>query len=125
MAEYIDRKELLENLKKFAPEHYSALVNTLITKQPAVDVVSMAVHQQVRWERDTAIGQLEEYGICFGEKKKDLVEVVRCKDCKLWQKSDAKMGNSFDDMQYVGSCEWANYRRFENDFCSYGERKTE
>lgn len=75
MADYINREELIKNLKKFAPEHYSALVNTLIEKQPAADVVSIGVHQQVRWERDTAIEQLEEYGVCFGEKKKDLVEV--------------------------------------------------
>lgn len=41
MAEYIDRQELLKNLNKFAPEHYSALVNTIITKQPAADVVEV------------------------------------------------------------------------------------
>lgn len=38
MAEYIDRNELIKNLNKFAPEQYSALVNMIITKQPAVDV---------------------------------------------------------------------------------------
>lgn len=38
MAEYIDREELIENLNKFAPEYYNALINLLITKQPAVDV---------------------------------------------------------------------------------------
>ena len=31
----ISRKELIENLNKFAPEHYTALVNELIMKQPA------------------------------------------------------------------------------------------
>lgn len=31
----ISRKTLLENLNRFAPEHYSELVNDLITKQPA------------------------------------------------------------------------------------------
>ena len=30
----ISRKSLIENLNKFAPEHYSALVNDLITKEP-------------------------------------------------------------------------------------------
>ena len=34
MAEYINRAELIENLNKFAPEHYNALINQLITKQP-------------------------------------------------------------------------------------------
>lgn len=39
--EYIERNELIENLNRFAPEHYSALINMLITKQPAVDVVEI------------------------------------------------------------------------------------
>lgn len=30
----IRRKSLIENLNKFAPEHYSALVNDLIAKEP-------------------------------------------------------------------------------------------
>ena len=30
----INRKSLIENLNKFAPEHYSALVNDLIAKEP-------------------------------------------------------------------------------------------
>lgn len=41
MAEYIDREELIENLNKFAPEHYNALINQLITKQPTADVVEV------------------------------------------------------------------------------------
>ena len=38
MDEYINRAELIENLNKFAPEHYNALINQLITKQPTADV---------------------------------------------------------------------------------------
>ena len=38
MVEYINRVELIENLNKFAPEHYNALINQLITKQPTADV---------------------------------------------------------------------------------------
>ena len=30
----ISRKSLIKNLKKFAPEHYTALVNDLIMKEP-------------------------------------------------------------------------------------------
>lgn len=41
MAEYINRAELIENLNKFAPEHYNALINQLITKQPTADVVEV------------------------------------------------------------------------------------
>lgn len=41
MSDYIDRKELIENLNTFAPEHYNALINMLIEKQPSVDVVKV------------------------------------------------------------------------------------
>ncbi len=39
--EYIERNELIENLNRFAPEHYNALVNQIITKQPAADVAEV------------------------------------------------------------------------------------
>lgn len=74
MADYINREELIKDLKKFAPEHYLALVNTLIEKQPAADVVSVGVLQQVMWERDIAISQLESYGVGFAEEA-DVVKV--------------------------------------------------
>lgn len=41
MAEYIEREALIEKLNKFAPEQYNALVNMLIEKQPAADVVEV------------------------------------------------------------------------------------
>lgn len=41
MAEYIDKNGLIKALNKFAPEHYNALVNQLITKYPAADVVEV------------------------------------------------------------------------------------
>ena len=53
----------------------------------------------------------------------DAVPVVRCRECKHWEPSGSKAGNSFSDMEYIGGCEFANYYRRESDFCSYGERK--
>ena len=47
MPEYIERESLIENLNKFAPEQYNALVNMLIEKQPTADVVE-AMHS--KWE---------------------------------------------------------------------------
>lgn len=41
MEEYISRKETLENLKKFAPEHITPLIEQLVMKQPAADVVEV------------------------------------------------------------------------------------
>lgn len=48
MIDYIERNELIKNLKYFAPEHYSDLINELITKQPAADVAPV-VHGH--WEQ--------------------------------------------------------------------------
>ena len=84
MAEYINREELIKDLNKFAPEHYSALVNTLIEKQPAADVVSVGVLQQVMWEIDIAISQLESYGVGFAEE----ADVTKVKHGK-WLRTDA------------------------------------
>ena len=39
--EYIEREELLNNLKQFAPEHLTQLIVDLVKKQPAADVVEV------------------------------------------------------------------------------------
>lgn len=65
-----------------------------------------------KWERDIALSQLEEYGIGFAEKKRDdLVEVVRCKDCRHWnsETKGCKRNPSVEAWQ-------------EDDFCKYGKR---
>ena len=55
----------------------------------------------------------------------DAVEVVRCKDCKHWKPSGSMAGNTEYDLQPIGGCKWVNCCRKANDFCSYGERRTE
>ena len=76
---YIEREELFNNLKRFAPEHLTPLIVNLVKKQPTADVV----------------------------------EVVRCKDCKHLM---------FSDM--YGECSQAHMGIVRpDDFCSYGERK--
>ena len=46
--EYIERNSLIENLRKFAPEQYTDLINQLILKQPTEDVQPV-VH--AKWEK--------------------------------------------------------------------------
>ena len=41
MSRYIDREDLLKNLKRFAPEHLTPLIVMLIEKQPTADVVEV------------------------------------------------------------------------------------
>ena len=60
----------------------------------------------------------------------DVVEVVRCRECKYWGDEDGKLQDS--DGVLFARCKIHNYLLDgrhtgwcpkENDFCSYGERK--
>lgn len=45
MTDLISREALIEHLRQFAPEHYNAIVNDVITKEPvAFD------REKVRWQ---------------------------------------------------------------------------
>ena len=76
----------------------------------AADVVSKGVYEQVQWERDMAMQQLEEHGIPFGGTADNVVEVVRCKDCEHYKGEQ-------------NNCWLMRAKMKPNDFCSYGERK--
>ena len=91
----------------------------MIDNAPTIDVVSVGVLEQYKWERDVAISQLEELGIGFGQKKPDMVEVVRCKDCKYW--GTDYMGQT----EYIKECKLAHYMTGCNGYCVYGEVQNE
>ena len=67
MGEYISRKETLENLKRFAPEHITPLIEQLIMKQPAADVVEGVRCGKCRHWLETGYDPLLErkYGHCY------------------------------------------------------------
>lgn len=115
--EYIDREDALDELLyKMTGTGYQSRARSAIKCLPAADVVSREAFEQVKWERDAAMKQLEEHGIPFGGKA-DVVEVVRCKDCKSWG------GVTFG---YICR-EWSgmtfrNYTKPDH-YCSRGERK--
>lgn len=58
-------------------------------------------------------------GIALDKSEADVVQVVRCKDCKRWMKDVAGCSD------FVGRCEWANYMVGANGYCVYGERKVD
>lgn len=68
----ISRKSLIENLNKFAPEHYTALVNDLIMKEPTA------------FDKEKVIEDLQEagqscneaYDICGAEAIEYAIEIV-------------------------------------------------
>lgn len=73
-------------------------------------------YEQVKWERDCAIQQLQEdYGVGLGKMKpENLVEVVFCKDCKY---------AFFYPRTLMYECgRMEDTLMFPEDFCSYGER---
>lgn len=65
----------LNNPDKTKAYGYDAIaILTEIEYAPEADVVSAKAYEQVKWERDTAIEQLQSYGVGFGENK-ELAEV--------------------------------------------------
>lgn len=71
MPEYIKLEPLREEVLNDI-EHDGDTVNYflgIVDSQPAADVVSREVFEQVKWERDTALITLEKHGIGLGEKK--------------------------------------------------------
>ena len=106
------RKVTNETLKKI----YDAING--YESRDAEKVVLREVYDQMRWERDIAISQLEELGVGFGEEMPDMARVVRCKNCKHW-------GTGYGgETEHIKVCEYANYMVGKNGYCVYGERKT-
>ena len=128
--EYIERWALIEKSRKVSEYDeagfhvsYNAVSVGDIYEAPAADVVSRGVFEQIKWERDMAMQQLEEHGIPFGAKA-DVVAVVRCKDCDYWKDTSDDTATE----PHWGECRkpLGDYRYCETaecDFCSYGERK--
>ena len=53
MSRYIDREDLLKNLKRFAPEYLKPLIVSLIEKQPTADVVEVVRCKDcTEWNKD-------------------------------------------------------------------------
>ena len=53
MGRYINREDLLKNLKQFAPEHLTPLIVMLIEKQPTADVVEVVRCKDcTEWDKD-------------------------------------------------------------------------
>lgn len=121
MDECIKREAVIEAIMSEPPDaHYPQWYVDKIKSIPAADVVSKGLYEQIKWERDVALAQLEEYGVSLGEKA-DVAEVVRCKDCKWY--SELVCGEG----KLLGSKGWCNEVMARpmpsNGFCSFGERE--
>lgn len=65
MKEYIERETLLHKIR-WASSAEEAVMS--VRRIPAADVISKGLYEQIKWERDVALAQLEEYGVSLGEK---------------------------------------------------------
>ena len=74
---------------------------------------SKAIKAVTGWETDPTDDELKM--ALSNVPSADVVEVVRCKDCKHYKTMFCKMDIWHKDITL--------YRAEENDFCSYGERK--
>jgi hypothetical protein len=70
-----------------------------------------AVHNAPYWATEAAYKNGYEAG------KRDAVEVVRCKDCRLWIRNGGFTNGP------TGHCFCHDIVTTAHDFCSYGERK--
>lgn len=62
----ISRKSLIENLKQFAPEHYNALVNNLIMKEPTA------------FDKEKVINEIRNvpHGYYNAETENEIIEII-------------------------------------------------
>ncbi len=66
MARYIDADALRKHVRLHCGDCGDAI--ECIAEAPTENVVSASAYDQVRWERDVAIEQLESYSVSLGEK---------------------------------------------------------
>lgn len=89
-----------------------------------IDAVSKGVYDQVRWERDVAIAQLEELGIGFGQKKPD-IDVVQLAKFEMFDRiTSVWYGKRIFFMQDDGmvyskiDCDMITFDQAVDEFCS-------
>lgn len=113
MGRLVDANKVIENIDEWLDcvgyatigkglSYYAELMGC-IEEAPTVETVPKGAYEQVEWERDMAVSQLNDYGVQLGEQA-DCVRVVRCKDC----------------VYYGGDTCW---NEWFDGFCSYGKRR--
>ena len=100
------------------------IIIDLLDKQPTADVVESKQIEQIKWERDTAIKQLESYGVGFGEK----ADVVRVKHGEWELKSEIHTWFDDVDEEFYVECpfchrtEWIPFEFEEEKMLEYARK---
>ena len=74
MSDLIERQAAIDKFREVLGEGYVATLPSIearLNELPTADVVSREVVNQIKWERDTAVQQLEELGYGFGERREE------------------------------------------------------
>ena len=118
LLERLSFKRMADMKRNIYPGLESAIAQ--VKKAPAVDAVSRQAFDQILWELDIARQQLKDHNIPFGGVAPDVVNVVRCKDCKRCYKHITKRHK-----QTMWLCMRHDLEVCvrPDDFCSYGERR--
>ena len=120
MPRYIDVDELLNNLPDDLP--YKASVKRVLIQAPTADVVPKSEVEQIKWERDVAIKQLEEIGLSFGEKTDgygNLAEYAK----QIFEKIEKALNNSVETEHFKGT--WFNMSKFRQRIAKLKKKYTE
>lgn len=111
MMRLIDADELLKPVGSYDRVKYTYEYGDVVTVEdielmPTIEAVSVGTLEQFIWERNLAIGQLNEIGKDLGSKMDNVITVVKCKDCILDKEAQCPM----------------KYATEPDDYCSFGER---
>lgn len=98
----IDANAFLERKKRLC--NFETLKNW-VDVEPTIDpiehgYVPVNAYEQIKWERDTAIRQLESYGVNFGEK----AEMQRVRHGKWISEEDKSMMVAWERCSDCGLC---------------------
>ena len=70
MGRYIDTSKITYMWQEYKNGEYTdgVTLQSIIDRVPTEDVVSKGLYDQIKWERDIALEQLEDLGLCLGQK---------------------------------------------------------
>ena len=98
-ADKIDFNEVFGGQSDFAKDTRGA-AQSLIDAQPTVEAVPKSYAEQIRWERDVAVGQLNEIGCQFGQKMYEVKDKLN--SAKNWIPCSERMPNKDEYLKNDG-----------------------
>ena len=123
MSRYIDADKIIYTwlIDNDGKEHDGVTLQSVIDMMPTADVVEGdKAQKEIDYWHDKA-QSYEQTILKLSLNKADVVEVVRCKDCKHYKRNIPCVGG-----HYNGCDEWIDEGNpiivYDNDYCSYGER---